>query len=124
MRDFRNLFASTAPEANNPNAPAPAAQSNQPQNNTSLPDIREVGGALAGLSALWSHLPGASAPAPNAPMPRSSPLNADLTGGGFGRNFSPFYARTSVRASRPAPDIALRPGQVRTPDTNASTPLG
>jgi hypothetical protein len=124
MRDFRNLFASTAPEANNPNAPAPAAQSNQPQNNTSLPDMREVGGALAGLSALWSHLPGASAPAPNAPMPRSSPLNADLTGGGFGRNFSPFYARTSVRASRPAPDIALRPGQVRTPDTNASTPLG
>ncbi|MFP6560961.1 hypothetical protein WJ542_22050 [Paraburkholderia sp. B3] len=121
--DIRNAlpFLGTDP-AVPPNPPQ--AQPNQAQPNVPLPDTREVGGALAGLKALKSHFPGTGAPGPGAPMPQTSPFNTDLTGGGAGVSATPFRAQTTVRASRPAPQIAPRPDQIRTPKANASMPIG
>lgn len=109
---------------NSPAAAAPQAQPNEAQRNDPLPTHREVGGALAGLTSLKSHLPGTAAPLPTAPMPQTSPFNADLTGGGAGHSFSPFYAKTTVRASRPAPEIRPSPDQIRTPKAGAHMPIG
>ncbi|RKE40041.1 hypothetical protein B0G76_6502 [Paraburkholderia sp. BL23I1N1] len=128
---IRNPFSRGAPPVQQQQPAGP--QANQPPTDAPLPDTRVVGGPLDKLRALRHHLPGASVPAQgaqgaqgqaqNRPMPQGSPLN-DLTGGGANRAYTPFHARTTVRASRPAPEIALGPGQTRTPKANASTPLG
>ncbi|MFM0076319.1 hypothetical protein PQQ86_34740 [Paraburkholderia sediminicola] len=126
---IRNPFSRGAPPVQQQQQPA-APQANQPQNNVPLPETRVVGGPLDKLRALRNHLPSAPVQTPlrhgqtqSDPMPQGSPLH-DLTGSGANSAFTPFHARTTVRASRPAPDILPSLGQMHTPKANASTPLG
>jgi hypothetical protein len=107
-------------------AAAPAAQQAQPNApvlSDPVPQSREVGGALAGLTSLKRHLPGGQHAAPRAPMPHSSPLDANQTGGGFGVALSPFYAQTSIRPTHTAPAVVPRPNQIRTEKPGARTPM-
>jgi hypothetical protein len=104
-------------------APPPAPVPNQQQDNPALPTTREVSGALSKLDALKQNLPGPKT-MPSGPTPQASPIGADRTGGGVAKIRSPFATNTVTNPTRPAPDIALTPDQIRTHEADARTPLG
>jgi hypothetical protein len=125
---LRNIFSFTgsAPAAQQqpPGQANAQPQANTPLPHTPLPDHREPDSLLGGLKSLKHSLPNATPLAQGDPMPATSALHKNRTGGGLRQSLSPFAASSSVSASRPAPPINPTQAQIRTPKANAKTPIG